>query len=157
MKSYKKEIEELKKVLMTYDNFGDIFNFFFDNLVETSDFMDQGKIVKNKLIKKNLQLIAKARLDVDEIEITHLLLRKIKGTPLIHGPFFLNDLMGMVFYFEDIKMGLFSLNTGVETLFFRITTTVPDGDDSVLESEEFEKSEIGEIKLIASHKSKSVH
>ncbi len=157
MKSYKKEIEELKNVLTTGDDFGEIFNFFFEHLVETPDFMDTGKVVKNNLIKQNILVIAKERLKTDKPEITGLLLRKIKGTHLIHGPFFLNGLMGMVFFFDDIKMGLFSLLTGRETLFFRITTSVPSGDDSILDSEDFEDFKIGETTIIPSHKSKSVH
>lgn len=128
MKKYEEKIETLRNLLATGDDFSEMMDYFFTNLGENSGFLDLGKLTKNNFIKMQIRMIGQRFFKTDDITIEHLMLIKTKGTDLIHGGFFMNGMIGNLFYFEKLRMGLFALAGGGETSFFRLTSMGVGGE-----------------------------
>ncbi len=129
MTIFTERLDKLKELLVNEDNFSTIVKYFFDNLGEDREFIQQGKIVKNPLLKK---IIRKACLDFisKEQQMTKLFLIQLKGHPFLHGAFFIGSYPCSFFYFEDVKKGMIIIArtmTFGETSYIRFTGTIIPG------------------------------
>ncbi len=114
MAKFEKELATLKYMLMTADEFKDVYGYFFDHLGENSDFLKLGKRSKHPLLKKILETVGE-QLFGKKVMITKLLLTKIPKHRFYHGPCFINGKMAGVLFFEDIDMGMLSVLMSMET------------------------------------------
>jgi len=122
-------MDTLKKILITEKNFRVIWDHFMTNFAENPTFLRKGKKAKHPLVKKLLKLIGQQIFSGQDIQITHFMLLKVNKTKMVHGSFFMNNRIGMVFYCDDINMGLVALSTSSEGgSIFRITGQMMDKD-----------------------------
>jgi hypothetical protein len=130
------EIEKLKNMLQTEEEFGDIFQQFMV-LVDSPKFMDMGKFKKNKLLDT---VIKKTMSDIDMPNVMAIKIRYIRKFNFYHGSFIANFMPGNIIFFEDITMGLVSIPRDWEgnNSYFRFTGAFvgPGSFTSVKKSEE---------------------
>lgn len=108
MAKFDSEMEKLKEILLSCDDFRDVYNYFFDHLTNNPDFMKMGRKSKAPFLKSALKAIGK-QLFKDEVKITRLLITKIAKYSFYHGPCFINGIMSSVIFFKDIDMGMLSM------------------------------------------------
>jgi hypothetical protein len=101
----REELEHLKHMLQTEEDFNAIFQQFMV-LVDSSKFMEMGKFKKNKLLEAVLN---KTMNDINMPDILGVKIRYIRKFNFYHGSFIANLMPGNVIYFEDIKMGLITI------------------------------------------------
>jgi hypothetical protein len=101
----REELENLKDMLETEEDFGAIFQQFM-TLVDSPKFMNMGKRKKNKLLET---VVNKALSDIDMGEIMGIRITYIRTFSFYHGSFIAKMMPGNVIYFTDIKMGLITI------------------------------------------------
>jgi len=108
---FDKEIKVMQDILVNETNFSKIWDYFMTNFAENPRYLKYCKKIKKPGIKSIIEAIGKKHMFPNQkIVITNMLLNKVKRTKLIHGPFFINNCIGMVFYFEDINKGLVAVS-----------------------------------------------
>ncbi|MBF0451042.1 MAG: hypothetical protein HQK75_10090 [Candidatus Magnetomorum sp.] len=127
---FEKEINTFKNVLASETNFSKIWDYFMTNLGENPAFLRHGKKAKHPMVKKLLSIAGKKMFAGQEFKITNLMLQKVKNTKMVHGPFFINNKIGLVVYCDDINMGLIAISSGHDRAeFYRITSQMLNKDD----------------------------
>jgi hypothetical protein len=130
------ELEKLKDMLQTEENFGAVFQQFMV-LVDSSKFMNMGKFKENKLLEA---VIHKTMKDIDMPEVMAIIISYIKKFNFYHGSFLASMMPGNVIYFEDIKLGLISIPRDFQgnNSYFRFTGAEvgPGSFTSLTKSEE---------------------
>jgi hypothetical protein len=109
MIEYKQKLQELKKILVSEEDFSRVFELFFDEIACHRSFIQLGKKDKSPLLKATLKLIGKQLFNF-ECDVTGLQLLNIKEEKFIHGVGFLNGCVTSILYFEDIDMGMAAVN-----------------------------------------------
>lgn len=151
---FKQKIETLREMLMSSDDFSEVFDYFFTYMAEDPRFLDKSKKAKNKFVRHQLEIIGEEAFKTDSVQISYFFLHRFQKTKFLHGSFFLNGNIGAVFYFEDIHIGMFSLSLGGGTSFFRISSQQVGGKPGA----DFDESDVERIeKLHMPPHSKSVH
>lgn len=134
MDRYKERLDTLKTKLVTEEEFGAIYDYFFSHLAEDRSFLNYGKRTKNPFLKSMLKMIAE-QLFGEGGQVTNLMIIKTKKSKFYHGSCFINGRMAGILYFEDIEMGIaavsMSMITG-EVKYIRFTATSIDGDKTVV-------------------------
>jgi hypothetical protein len=122
------KIEQLKGLLVNAEDFADIMNYFFDELVSDPGFRAKGKPLKDKHIEQRFRgvlEILRERLRLGPQGPTQMMgALWLKDFELAHGAFAVGDRLGMAFYFRDLDMGLSALgalNGSTEVLFSRFS------------------------------------
>ncbi|NIM14905.1 MAG: hypothetical protein GTO45_23315 [Candidatus Aminicenantes bacterium] len=132
----REEVEELKEMLQTEEDFGAIAQKFM-NLTESSKFLEMGKFKKNKLLET---VVNKALSDIDMPGILGIRISYIRKFNFYHGSFITEFLPGAVIYFSDIQMGLIVVPRDFKgnNSYFRFTGTIvaPGSFTAVKKSEE---------------------
>ncbi len=130
---FQKELVGLKQMMMSGDNFKDIYNHFFDVLGENPEFIRLSKRAKHPVLKKVVGGIGE-HLFKKEVTVTHFMLMKLPKTKFYHGTCFMEGQVAGLFFFEDVDMGIFAVLTGPpNTLFVRFSTvTEHPGDTATL-------------------------
>jgi hypothetical protein len=120
------KLAELKTLLQTGTEFGDIASCFFD-LSELPAFMEVGKVSRDKALKHKLEQIieqAASQMFKGELILHNFMLVELPKRHFVHGPISLNNYLCNVFYFTDLKSGMLtitSLRPGALTHFIRLT------------------------------------
>lgn len=123
---HRRKLEEMKKVLVTDEDFGRVYRIFFDEVACHRSFMALGKKEKSPLLKTTLRLVGESLFGVP-CEVTGLFLFRLKQEKFIHGCCNLNLHPATIIYFEDIDMGMSAIIRDMRTsmmTYSRITTTV---------------------------------
>jgi len=138
----KNKVNYLRKLLLQGDDFSEIYNYFFEKLVELSAFMKMGKkedfptlevTVKETAINI-FNRLAKDDPDfnLNEFEKQFALLPTtyIKEFGFYHGAFMVTGVLGNFFYFEEEETGLlgFNLIGTQQSWFSRFSSTTMDKD-----------------------------
>ena len=97
-------LEELKEKLMTAEEIGDIWDFFFDHFGENPEFMALGKRRKSPLLHGILVRLGK-ELFGDKGKLTGLQLVVLRPQRFAHGSCSLGGFPATVLYFADIGLG----------------------------------------------------
>ncbi|OQY57597.1 MAG: hypothetical protein B6245_16200 [Desulfobacteraceae bacterium 4572_88] len=108
LSKFEKNLEVLKDMLITADDFKDVYEYFFDHMAENPDFIKLGKRSENPSLKRVTELIAK-RLFKKKVKVRNLLLKKIPEYSFYHGPCLIKGRMAGVLFFEDIDVGMLSV------------------------------------------------
>jgi hypothetical protein len=98
----KEEVEELKEMLQSEEDFAAIAQKFM-NLTESRKFLEMGKFKKNKLMET---VVNKTLSDIDMPKMLGIKISWIRKFNFYHGSFITEFLPGMVIYFSDIRIGL---------------------------------------------------
>jgi len=109
MSDYSQKLQEMKKMLVSEDDFSRVYHFFFDHLACYQEFINLGKKEKNPILKATLKEIGAQVLGL-ECNVTKLELIKIRKDNFIHGGCFLNNSIATIVYFDDIDMGMAAIN-----------------------------------------------
>jgi hypothetical protein len=110
MSGYKEKLDELKTMLVRAEDFGAVYNFFFDHVASNREFIEASQRGKNDKLKEILKLIGTELLGKN-CALTNLLMLKIRRDNLFHGGGFLNGCISTIIYFSDIDMGMAAINT----------------------------------------------
>ncbi len=131
MKRFTEHIEKLKQMLVSEDNFGVTFTYFYDHLASDSGIFNICKPTKKPLIKTILKSMANQMFEKGG-QVTNLFLIQPRKSPFVQGTCFINGRMGNLFFFEDIDMGMVALLSapGSDMVhFIRFTSTSIDDAD----------------------------
>jgi hypothetical protein len=129
MQHYKANLETLKQMLVREDDFGVTFNYFFDHIAGDAKFLNICKPTKKPLIKKILKSMGNQLFEGGG-QVTNILLVQARKSTFVHGTCFINGLMGNLFFFEDIDMGMVALLSapGSDMVHFIRFTSTSIGD-----------------------------
>ncbi len=112
-----RKLEELKEKMRTEDDFGAIWKFFFDHFGENPEFMTYGNRAgetMRQFLEPILESICK-QIVKHEVMTAQFILTEIPDQMFYHGPCLTDAGIAVVFYFEDLKMGMFSLTPALES------------------------------------------
>ena len=110
-----RKLDDLKELMQTEEDFGVIWKFFFDNFGENHDFMTLGDLAgetMRQFLEPILESICKQIVN-HEVMVAQFILTEIPERKFFHGPCLTDAGIAVVFYFEDLKMGMFSLTPSV--------------------------------------------
>lgn len=138
----KNNIRQLGKLLVEQDDFGEIYNYFFEKLVTLPAFMEMGEAKDAPILTASIQQATlnlyqsifkdKKNSNPEEFiaQIDFLPITYIEQFGFYHGGFMVPGGMGNFFYFEEHQIGLLiSTFTGDQRSWFsRFSTTVMDDD-----------------------------
>lgn len=95
----------LKDELLHARDFGKIWSCFMDNFGEDSDFIALGERVEHPMLEEIVKQTCRQLLG-GPITLGYPLLTRLPEYEFVHGGFMVQGKVGMVFYFEDIQVGL---------------------------------------------------
>jgi hypothetical protein len=133
MKPFEKELNQLKNLLITSEEFDEVYRYFLDHLGENQKFLDIGEKAEHPVLTKVMELVAQ-QVFHKKIAISRMLLIKIPEHHFYHGPCMLGNTMASLFFFEDIDMGLISILMALdsrEVRFVRFSSMQVKGDGEV--------------------------
>ncbi len=102
------QLDELKSKLVGADDFGDPWNFFFDNFGESPEFMALGEPMESDLLETVLGRIA-GEVFEGTPSTTPPMLVSLKEHHFIHGSCFMEGRLAVIIFFSDIDMGMLSI------------------------------------------------
>ncbi|HKQ80103.1 MAG TPA: hypothetical protein VJ810_40800 [Blastocatellia bacterium] len=106
-----RKLEELKEKMQVEEDFGAIWKFFFDHFGENPEFMAMGAEADQTMhlfLEPIMESICKQVVN-QEVMTAQFVLTEIPDQKFYHGPCLTDAGIAIVFYFEDLKMGMFSL------------------------------------------------
>jgi hypothetical protein len=128
--SYQKLIEHLKNLTLTEnEDFSISAKYFLSHLADDPLFCQQGKPLEKELdFYRELLNASAVKHFGNNVRLDSLLLLQLKDYQFIHGIGVLsNGKMLMLYFFEDVKMGMAVVSSfGSETNFFRLTIFVDE-------------------------------
>src|SRR5262245_38077927 len=110
-----RKLEDLKEKMQVEEDFGAIWKFFFDNFGENEEFMKLGERADDDMhqfLEPILESICKQLVNRD-VMAAQFILTELSDYKFYHGPCLTDAGIAVVFYFEDLKMGMFSLTPGL--------------------------------------------
>ncbi len=128
------ELSILKEKLVASEKFSEIQDYFFDCLGENQEFMKRSKKAKNALLKKSIAFVAE-QVFRRKITLTHTMILKYPETSFYHGTCFIEGRIAVMLFFEDIDMGLLSVQMNPpETSIVRFSMVMPESGSATLVS-----------------------
>lgn len=109
------KLEDLKEKMQVEEDFGEIWKFFFDNFGENEEFMNLGAGADESMrlfLEPILESICKQVVNRD-VMAAQFILTELPDQKFFHGPCLTDAGIAVVFYFDDLKMGMFSLTPGL--------------------------------------------
>jgi hypothetical protein len=109
------KLEDLKEMMQVEEDFAAIWKFFFDNFGENPEFMALGAQADEEMrqfLEPILESICKQLVN-REVMATQFILTVFPDQIFYHGPCLTDAGIAVVFYFDDLKMGMFSLTPGL--------------------------------------------
>jgi hypothetical protein len=110
-----RKLEDLKEKMQVEEDFAVIWKFFFDNFGESPEFMALGERAGETMrlfLEPILESICKQLVN-REVMTAEFILTEISDQKFYHGPCLTDAGIAVVFYFDDLKMGMFSLSPGL--------------------------------------------
>ena len=110
-----RKLEDLKEKMQVEEDFGAIWKFFFDNFGENPEFMALGAQADEEMrqfLEPILESICKQLVN-REVMAAQFILTVFPDQKFYHGPCLTDAGIAVVFYFDDLKMGMFSLTPGL--------------------------------------------
>lgn len=98
-------------MLISSEEFGDIFDFFFQHFAEDADFYELGKASKNDVLPIILKGTGK-RVFGENCQLEEYRMTEIEAENFVHGTCFMDGHIVLVIYFTDLNIGLASISTG---------------------------------------------
>lgn len=124
MKQFIEHLDKLKNMLPNETKFGVTFEYFFDHLAEKSAFLELGKKAKNPVIKQIMTAVGK-RMFGEETTVTGMMLTLIRAARFYHGTCFVGRRMAVIFFFEDIDMGMAGIHAYAGRMeYIRFSSTI---------------------------------
>ena len=105
------KLEDLKEKMQVEEDFGAIWKFFFDHFGENPEFMAIGAQADETMhlfLEPIMESICKQVVN-QEVMAAQFVLTEIPDQKFYHGPCLTDAGIAIVFYFDDLKMGMFSL------------------------------------------------
>ncbi len=138
---FQNKIQDLKDLLINESEFQKTFKYFFDNLADHRNFLEQGKKSKAPILKKAFAKIGKEVFGTPG-QVTNLLCTYIKKYKMHHGPCLIDGKMSTFFFFEDLDMGMIGIVQGNnldDMSYIRFTSYQIEGDTPLIISEDSKK------------------
>ncbi len=126
------KLEELKEKTQVEEDFGVIWKFFFDHFGENPEFMASGRHADQDMLsflEPILESICNQAVN-REVMVAQFILTEVPDTKFYHGPCLTDVGIAVVFYFDDVKMGMFSLtpSLGSGLVHYARFSTIPVTD-----------------------------
>jgi hypothetical protein len=126
------KLGELREKMQTEEDFGAIWKFFFDHFGENPEFMAMGERADETMhsfLEPILESICKQALS-REVMVAQFILTEAPGQKFYHGPCLTDAGIAVVFYFDDVKTGMFSLtpSLGSGLVHYARFSTIPVPD-----------------------------
>lgn len=105
------KLEELKEKMQAEDDFAVIWKFFFDHFGENPEFMSLGRRADEAMqffLEPIVESLCKQVVSQD-VMIEQFILSEIPEQRFFHGPCMTDAGIAVVLYFDDLKLGMFSL------------------------------------------------
>ena len=105
------KVEELKEKMQAEEDFSAIWKFFFDHFGENPEFMALGQSADESMrffLEPILESLCKQVVSRD-VRVEQFILSEIPEKRFFHGPCLTDVGIAVVLYFDDLKMGMFSL------------------------------------------------
>jgi hypothetical protein len=99
-------ITKLKEKLRTETRFDEIWNYFFDHLIDDDEFMSMGRVIKRNDVLEAVLGQLGARLFKTANLVVQIRLVRVEQHQLIHGAGTMNGNIISVLYFEDDQLGI---------------------------------------------------
>ncbi len=99
------KFEQLREILDTSKNFGDIMTFFFDHFADDRSFSCLGQSEEVPLLTSRLEHVL-GLMTKKKAKLVNARYVRIAEFRFVHGPFFMQGQPGSVIYFEDTGKGL---------------------------------------------------
>src|SRR5215470_19456501 len=127
-----RKLDDLKEKMQLEEDFSAIWKFFFDHFGENPEFMALGARADETMhlfLEPILENICK-QLVKREVMAAQFILTELPDQKFYHGPCLTDAGIAVVFYFEDLKMGMFSLTPGLgsELVHYGRFSTIPVTD-----------------------------
>ena len=106
-----RKLEDLKEKMQVEEDFAAIWKFFFDHFGENPEFMALGEQADEEMrqfLEPILESICKQLVN-REVMTAQFILTEFPDQKFYHGPCLTDAGIAVVFYFDDLKMGMFSL------------------------------------------------
>ncbi len=110
-----RKLEDLKEMMQVEEDFAAIWKFFFDHFGENPEFVALGAQAGDAMrlfLEPILESICKQLVN-REVMATQFILTEFPDQKFYHGPCLTDVGIAVVFYFDDLKMGMFSLTPGL--------------------------------------------
>lgn len=101
----------LKQLLISEENFSDVFDYFFKHFGENQNFYELGELSSNEMLFTVLKATGK-NFYGEKCKIANARLTEISEQNFIHGTCFLEENLVLVIYFTDLNLGLASISMG---------------------------------------------
>lgn len=112
--------------------FSETVNYFYDHLAENDVFLSNEVCYRTQSEKLAVLLPAAVGMFLQNPRprLSEAIILHLRGTPFYHGSFRADRFLGTFFYFEDIEMGMLTLNTPGDpnTHFLRLGAQAVGGD-----------------------------
>src|SRR5215510_9191715 len=105
------KLEELKEKMQAEEDFAAIWKFFFDHFGENPEFMTLGQSANDSMrffLEPILESLCKQVVS-REVKVEQFILSEIPEKRFFHGPCLTDAGIAVVLYFDDLKLGMFSL------------------------------------------------
>lgn len=103
-----KNLLKLKEKLQKEKDLGVIYAYYMDEFSDREEFTDVGEPSENKVLMQAIAQICR-HLFGNTVIIDDMLAIHIPEYNFFHAPFFVNNHIGGVIYFEDIQTGLLAV------------------------------------------------
>ncbi len=136
------ELEELKAMTQVEEDFAAIWKFFFDHFGERPEFMSLGERADEEMhefLEPILESVCRKVIS-REVMVAQFVLTEVEaaGARFYHGPCLTDAGVAVVFYFDDVKAGMISINPSPDTGMIHYarfsTVPVPDRFSALLDS-----------------------
>ncbi|KAF0136293.1 MAG: hypothetical protein FD153_1944 [Rhodospirillaceae bacterium] len=128
MSSHSGKIQEIRKLLVSAEDFSYVFGSFFDFIEGSPDFIEKGKKYKNSILKSLLEAIGAGVFKCKcKCTVTHVRLLMIAEENFVHGSCLIDGHMAAILYCPDIEMGMVAVTQAPfssQMHYVRITATV---------------------------------
>jgi hypothetical protein len=105
-----KNLLQLKKKLQKESDLGKIYHYYMDEFGDKAEFADVGEPIENSILEAVVPQIC-YQIFRKKVLVHNLLIIHLPEYDFFHGPFFTNNHIGGVIYFEDIQKGLVALSS----------------------------------------------
>ena len=103
-------LSNLKYKLITSQDLGEIWEYFWDHFGEDRHFMVLGRNTRHEFLEKVLKRVGR-KIFGKRARLTHVMFVRLSKQRFIHGTCRLNGKLSSVMYFEDIRVGCVAVVT----------------------------------------------
>jgi hypothetical protein len=116
-------LSTLEKKLVESTRFGDVMNWFYDQVAADPHFMDYGAAARQPRLEQMIGIVGQQLFpDSPLVELKDMVLVELPEHGFVHGSFAIRGRPASVIYFKGIEMGLLTVAMPGESKLIRFST-----------------------------------